>query len=77
LPRKTIDIKLNKELCKGCGYCVEFCPRRVFMSSNASSQRGVTPPDIDDKARCTDCGLCVMLCPELAISIERDVRADD
>jgi 2-oxoglutarate ferredoxin oxidoreductase subunit delta len=77
LSKKTTEITLNRDLCKGCGYCVEFCPRRVFKSSNVSSHRGVAPPDIEDKARCTACGLCVMLCPELAISVERGVKADD
>jgi len=78
LPKKLISITLNEELCKGCGYCVEFCPREVFGGSDELSRKAVVPPEVKDEARCTDCGLCAMLCPELAISVEtREGKADD
>jgi len=30
---KPGKVLINKERCKGCGYCVEFCPRGALMMS--------------------------------------------
>ncbi|MGQ9677226.1 MAG: 4Fe-4S dicluster domain-containing protein [Chloroflexota bacterium] len=48
--------------CKGCGICVEFCPRKVLRLSE-SGKAEVVAAD-----RCTRCGLCEMLCPDFAIT---------
>ena len=65
-------IKLIKQLCKGCGYCIEFCPNKVFEKSEEITERGVTPPRIKDPDKCTLCGLCTRLCPDFALTIEED-----
>jgi 2-oxoglutarate ferredoxin oxidoreductase subunit delta len=65
-------IKLIKELCKGCGYCIEFCPNKVFERSEEITEKGVTPPTIKHHDRCTLCGLCTRLCPDFALTIEEE-----
>jgi 2-oxoglutarate ferredoxin oxidoreductase subunit delta len=67
LPRDKIEIRINRDLCKGCGYCIEFCPRGVFERSNEMNDRGVTPPRIKEDAECVGCRLCILLCPDFAI----------
>jgi 2-oxoglutarate ferredoxin oxidoreductase subunit delta len=57
-------IHIIEERCKGCGFCVEFCPRGVFVISKR------TNPEITDSSQCTDCGLCALLCPDFAIYVE-------
>ena len=56
-------IKINEELCTGCGECIPNCPEGALQI-------------IDDKARiisdlfCDGLGACIGHCPEGAISIE-------
>jgi len=47
--------------CKGCGICVEFCPKDVF-EMGADGHAEVAYPE-----RCVECGLCAVLCPDFAI----------
>jgi 2-oxoglutarate ferredoxin oxidoreductase subunit delta len=53
--------------CKGCAYCVEFCPTRVLALSDGFNQKGYHPPVVVDEGACTGCGLCGMYCPDFAI----------
>jgi len=63
-------IHVIEERCKGCGFCVEFCPRGVFIISTRANLKGYHPPEITDSSQCADCGLCALLCPDFAIYIE-------
>ncbi|MBN2336321.1 ferredoxin family protein [Candidatus Bathyarchaeota archaeon] len=65
-------IKLIKQLCKGCGYCIEFCPNKVFEKSDEINEKGVVPPVIKHPDKCTLCGLCTRLCPDFALTIEEE-----
>jgi 2-oxoglutarate ferredoxin oxidoreductase subunit delta len=49
--------------CKGCGICVEFCPRKVLKLS-ADGKAIVAYPE-----KCTLCRLCEVLCPDFAITV--------
>ncbi len=55
------------ERCKGCGYCVEFCPTHVLELSEEFNQKGYHPPIVVDADACTGCALCGMYCPDFAI----------
>ncbi len=68
LPKK--EVKIIKSLCKGCGYCIEFCPKNVFERSTELNAKGVTVPKIVRGDECIECELCVMLCPDFAITME-------
>ena len=71
-------IHIIEERCKGCGFCVEFCPRSVFVISKHTNPKGYHPPEITDSSQCADCGLCALLCPDFAIYVESSqVPADD
>lgn len=58
---------LNLEYCKGCGFCIEFCPKHVLAVSAAYNARGYHPPEVVPSAACSNCKLCELLCPEFAI----------
>ena len=64
-PRGRVFI--NTELCKGCGFCIEFCPAGVLGFSNTFNAKGYHPPRVIKDADCVNCRLCEMLCPEFAI----------
>ena len=72
MPRVVIDI----ERCKGCGLCVEFCPRDNLRLSDEVTPRGVHPAEVCGEGVCTGCKLCVLMCPDVAILIYRDVAEE-
>ena len=60
---------INKDRCKGCTYCVEFCPRKALKMSQEISDKGYILAAVDDPAKCVNCGLCEIICPEFAIHV--------
>jgi 2-oxoglutarate ferredoxin oxidoreductase subunit delta len=69
-PRVAID----KERCKGCGYCTEFCPRQVLEMSDEINKKGYTIASVTDGDKCLGCGLCEVICPEFAIQVRNENR---
>ncbi len=69
ITRGTVHI--IKERCKGCGYCIAFCPRKVLQRSKDFNSNGYHPPAVTGE-ECLDCSYCQLLCPEFAIfSVEK------
>ena len=58
---------INIELCKGCGFCIAFCPSGVLEFSNEFNSKGYHPPHAVKPEACTGCDLCGMYCPDFAI----------
>ena len=55
---------LFPEFCKGCGRCIEACPKHcITLSTEINPETGLTPVLID-LTPCNGCGLCVSACPE-------------
>jgi 2-oxoglutarate ferredoxin oxidoreductase subunit delta len=63
-------VHILEERCKGCDFCVEFCPRGVLANSQRFNMKGYHPPDIVEPDACTGCHLCEIICPEFAIGVE-------
>ncbi len=63
------EIHLLKNECKGCGYCISFCPKKVLEESDEINARGVHPPRIVDESKCLVCGFCTAVCPDFAIFV--------
>jgi len=62
-------VTIDKDRCKGCGFCVDFCPREVLKMSDNINPKGYTLPTVTDESKCLDCGYCEKICPEFAIVI--------
>ena len=64
------EIHVLKDQCKGCGYCIEYCPRQVLEESKEINARGVRPPKVVDSSKCIMCSFCTAVCPDFAIFVE-------
>ena len=61
-------LEINKAWCKGCGICVEFCPKNVLKIVNGKA--GIVAEN-----ECLRCGICENLCPDFAVYlVEEDVE---
>jgi 2-oxoglutarate ferredoxin oxidoreductase subunit delta len=72
LPRPAAtsgEIHIIPDRCKGCGFCIEFCPRDVLEFSEEINVKGYHPPTVKNEASCVDCTLCTLICPDFAIFV--------
>jgi len=72
--RSVAKIKLNQKWCKGCGLCIEICPKNVYDRESKVSAKGFREIIIKNPDDCNQCQLCELLCPDLAITIEAKIK---
>ena len=65
-------IYVLEDVCKGCGFCIEFCPRKVLERAEHYNAKGYHPPEVADPEACVLCGFCELVCPDFAIWTERE-----
>jgi 2-oxoglutarate ferredoxin oxidoreductase subunit delta len=69
LKPKRGKIHIDKTRCKGCQFCVEYCPRDVLATSEEFNEKGYHPPFVKDEMNCCYCQLCEAICPEFALFV--------
>lgn len=69
LKEKKGKIHIDKDRCKGCKFCVEYCPKDVLEMSEEFNAKGYHPPYIKNEDDCLYCQLCETICPEFAIFV--------
>lgn len=68
--------RVEADLCKGCGLCVETCPRGCLEMGTAINRLGYQHARFIQHG-CTACGLCFYVCPEpAAIVVYKDEPGD-
>ncbi len=58
-----------QDRCKGCGFCVEFCPKKVLGLSDDFNHKGYHFACPTNESDCTNCGLCELICPDFALRV--------
>jgi 2-oxoglutarate ferredoxin oxidoreductase subunit delta len=61
--KKLKEHLVNREWCKGCGICVQLCPKQVLELDDRGKAVAVRPE------ACICCKLCEYRCPDLAIEV--------
>lgn len=68
-------VLIDRERCKGCGICVEFCPQKVLRLGVAYNARGYRPILLDESQHtCTGCAICAVVCPDVVFTVYRESR---
>jgi 2-oxoglutarate ferredoxin oxidoreductase subunit delta len=65
-------IVVNRDLCKECLLCIEFCRKGCIEAGREYNSRGYRPVTAIEEKECNGCALCALMCPEVAIEVYRD-----
>lgn len=63
-------VTFMEERCKGCGFCVEFCPKNIIFLGEAMNDSGYHYAAIKEMEKCTGCAICALMCPDAIIEVE-------
>ncbi len=59
----SVEVIVNKELCQGCGACVEACPNAAIHLRDGIA--------FIDRSKCSFCQSCMDVCPTGALEVNR------
>ncbi len=65
-------IVIDREVCKGCGYCISACPKGCIFQDDKYNGSGYYPAIFSDAGQCTGCAICAVSCPDIAIEVWRE-----
>ena len=68
------NVTFREDRCKGCGLCVEFCPKKIIMLADHFNVLGFHPATVTNVERCTGCGICAWMCPDVVIEVEHEAE---
>jgi 2-oxoglutarate ferredoxin oxidoreductase subunit delta len=66
------NVFFQEERCKGCGFCIEFCPMKVLEFSKDYNAKGYHFPVAVHLEKCIGCNMCGLYCPDFAIWGEKN-----
>ncbi len=65
-------VTFSENVCKGCGLCVNACPKKIVELDSAKlNSKGHHPAHCIDESKCIGCAFCATMCPDCAITVER------
>jgi 2-oxoglutarate ferredoxin oxidoreductase subunit delta len=63
------EVVIDDKRCKGCGMCVEACPKGCLAIGEVFNPAGYFFPAFKPDANCTGCGACNKLCGDFAVTV--------
>lgn len=65
-------VTFKTDNCKGCGLCVDVCPKHLLViAEDKINKKGHHPAEMTDMSACVGCASCAMMCPDCIITVER------
>ncbi len=68
----SYKIKINDSFCKGCGYCIKYCPKGVLALGEKAGKKGYKTAEVKSVRDCVGCLSCSTVCPEAAITVSKE-----
>ncbi len=62
-------VEIAAERCKGCELCIDACPPKVLVMSDARNGKGYRFPELLEG--CTGCRACNEVCPDFVFTVYR------
>ena len=65
-------VSFKTDICKGCGLCVDACPKKIIaLAKDKLNAKGHSPAIITDQDKCIGCAFCATMCPDCVITVEK------
>ena len=65
-------VTFDTDRCKGCGLCVNACPKGIIaLARDVINNKGHNPATVTDPDKCIACAFCATMCPDCVITVER------
>jgi 2-oxoglutarate ferredoxin oxidoreductase subunit delta len=65
-------ITIDSGRCKGCGLCVNACPKScIELSKSQRNSKGYQPAEFVKPDACIGCAMCGTMCPDCCITVEK------
>jgi len=69
-------VQVSRDNCKGCSFCVAFCPLKALELEPGFNSKGYHPPFLAKPELCNGCDMCGLYCPDFAIFGYREKKDD-
>lgn len=70
--RSMGKVTFREDECKGCGLCIEACPKGILrLSKEKINKKGHHPAECFRPEECVGCASCAIMCPDCVIKVER------
>ena len=63
-------VRVLADYCKGCGLCVDACPKKILYLSEDVDKRGIHVVAVREEIECTGCTNCATMCPDAALEVD-------
>lgn len=74
--KARFEVIIREEFCKGCGLCVQACPRGALELAPHMGERGFHPAHLAHQEACSGCTQCALMCPDACITIVRTAAGE-
>jgi len=62
-------VQVLEHFCKGCGICVDVCPKDALALSETLNSNGYFVAELTQPEACTSCRICARMCPDVALRV--------
>ncbi len=65
-------VTFHTDMCKGCGLCVDACPKHCLaIAQDKLNGKGYSPAFMKEPEQCIGCAFCATMCPDCIITVEK------
>ncbi len=64
-------VTINKDICKGCGLCVNACPKKILELAGELNAKGYHPVMVTEPEKCIGCAACAVMCPDCVLEVDK------